>query len=224
MPRRNPNKPPRLCVTCSAPIEHSGKYCSRVCDPKKETHCIACGTLLVNRDQFKFCSRSCSAATNNVLYQKRQVEGQCFTCGNPCPSKRKWCDSCYQTHYKYRAASSKRKVPCVYIGYNQHRIAEWLTGEWDGSQKSGASNAVRAYLLDINDYKCSMCGFDTPHPVDNTTILEIDHIDGDSTNNTFTNLRVLCPNCHALTPSYRARNTGKCTRTTHYVRVNKSTP
>jgi hypothetical protein len=35
--------------------------------------------------------------------------------------------------------------------------------------------------------------------------LELDHIDGDRYNNNLTNLRVLCPNCHALTPTYRGR-------------------
>lgn len=36
--------------------------------------------------------------------------------------------------------------------------------------------------------------------------LELDHIDGDRENNQLTNIRLLCPNCHALTPTYRGRN------------------
>jgi 5-methylcytosine-specific restriction endonuclease McrA len=36
--------------------------------------------------------------------------------------------------------------------------------------------------------------------------LEIDHIDGDSTNNSLDNFRILCPNCHAQTPTYRGLN------------------
>jgi hypothetical protein len=39
--------------------------------------------------------------------------------------------------------------------------------------------------------------------------LELDHIDGDRTNNLLENLRLLCPNCHALTPTYRGRNIGR---------------
>lgn len=35
--------------------------------------------------------------------------------------------------------------------------------------------------------------------------LELDHINGDPTDNRFENLRVLCPNCHALTPTYCGR-------------------
>jgi hypothetical protein len=39
--------------------------------------------------------------------------------------------------------------------------------------------------------------------------LELDHVDGDRTNNRLENLRLLCPNCHALTPTYRGRNIGR---------------
>jgi hypothetical protein len=37
--------------------------------------------------------------------------------------------------------------------------------------------------------------------------LELDHIDGDKSNNKMSNLRILCANCHAQTPTYRIYNT-----------------
>ena len=36
--------------------------------------------------------------------------------------------------------------------------------------------------------------------------LELDHIDGNNVNNNLTNLRLLCPNCHSRTPTYRGKN------------------
>lgn len=44
------------------------------------------------------------------------------------------------------------------------------------------------------------------HWQDGIISLELDHIDGDNTNNEISNLHYLCPNCHALTKTYRGKN------------------
>ena len=36
--------------------------------------------------------------------------------------------------------------------------------------------------------------------------MELDHIDGNRTNHKLQNLRMLCPNCHSQTDTYRAKN------------------
>lgn len=36
--------------------------------------------------------------------------------------------------------------------------------------------------------------------------LQLDHIDGDGTNDNIENLRFLCPNCHAQTPTFAGKN------------------
>lgn len=54
------------------------------------------------------------------------------------------------------------------------------------------------------EYKCSFCGITewNGHVIP----LELDHIDGNKNNNQLTNLRILCPNCHATTPTYKTKN------------------
>lgn len=47
------------------------------------------------------------------------------------------------------------------------------------------------------------------NPYTNTIPLEIDHINGDSEDNSEENLRLICPNCHSLTATYRGANRGK---------------
>lgn len=53
---------------------------------------------------------------------------------------------------------------------------------------------------------CSGCNNDSW--LNNPIPLELDHVNGDNNDNSLSNLRLLCPNCHALTPTYRGKNKG----------------
>jgi hypothetical protein len=56
-------------------------------------------------------------------------------------------------------------------------------------------------LLKQECYKCkitSWCGL--------PLTLQLDHVDGDGTNNELINLRLLCPNCHTQTPTYGSKS------------------
>jgi 5-methylcytosine-specific restriction endonuclease McrA len=95
--------------------------------------------------------------------------------------------------------------------YEQY-IIRWKNGAEDGGRGVAAKNIsghVRKYILLKYKYSCSNCGWDEKNPVTNKSPLDVDHIDGDSENNTESNLRLLCPNCHSLTPSYKNLNSGK---------------
>ncbi len=51
---------------------------------------------------------------------------------------------------------------------------------------------------------CAICGINSWN---NKKInLELDHIDGKRVNHELTNLRLLCPNCHSQTDTYRSKN------------------
>lgn len=58
----------------------------------------------------------------------------------------------------------------------------------------------------LKEDRCEMCLRDSwnGHPIP----LELDHINGKREDNRLANLRILCPNCHAQTQTYRGRNIG----------------
>jgi hypothetical protein len=93
-----------------------------------------------------------------------------------------------------------------------HYINRWLSGNSTGergvSTRNFSGHVVR-YLLHQSGGKCSLCGWSEINATLGRCPLEIDHIDGNHENNSATNLRVLCPNCHSLTDTYRNMNYGR---------------
>jgi hypothetical protein len=53
---------------------------------------------------------------------------------------------------------------------------------------------------------CESCGWAEARPTDGRIPVELDHRNGDRNDNRLENLRILCPNCHALQPTHRALN------------------
>lgn len=56
--------------------------------------------------------------------------------------------------------------------------------------------------------QCEICKWNEINKFTNKCPIELDHIDGDYKNNKIENLRLLCPNCHSLTSTYKNLNKG----------------
>lgn len=116
----------------------------------------------------------------------------CTHCGNETFSRNtKYCSNSCQADFQYMLYISK-----------------WKNGLVDGGRGINTRNVsrhLRRYLFEKFANACSLCGWSETNLL-GAVPLEIDHIDGNAENNTENNLRLICPNCHSLTPNYKNFN------------------
>lgn len=220
--RRNPK---RYCLECGNELKpRQKKFCGRSCSttynnrlngPKREetkrkisetlknynknnkktNHCKVCGKETKNKKQF--CSIECRKKT----YKKETIEIICKECGK-----------------KFNGLTGRKFccLECANKFFKKERIENFLKGKYINDGNIKLPKILREYLYEKNNYKCEICGYEGYNIKTNKTILQIHHKDGNSKNNTYENLQVICPNCHAKTENYMALNKGKSGRDKRY--------
>ena len=177
----------------------SAKLLERVEEQKKASRarwqgktCPECGEpIAYEKRRNKYCSHSCSASASNRGH-----------CRHGVPRLRHTCERCEKPLKKGARRFCSRRcsgVSRVAEKFARLDALESFDGEYAG--------AVRQYLIAKMGTSCQICGItkwrDQPVPI------VMDHIDGDSTNWNRGNLRLICPNCDALLPTYKVKNRGR---------------
>lgn len=67
--------------------------------------------------------------------------------------------------------------------------------------------STKQHLIETRGYKCEECGISEWN--NKHISLDLDHIDGNFNDNGLHNVRLLCPNCHSQTDTFKVRNKGK---------------
>lgn len=214
----------KLCNNCNTSFETRqayinrghGKFCSRKCSglylaARRESlplnvECSYCGkefhrglgSIKQSKSGLLYCSRDC---------QNLGVRSGQYSSGPKAAEPKKTCSKCGGVRY----GVSEICGPCATAG----RLESWLAGDNSVTLNISKTTSlpvatkgfVKRYLIKTRGDKCESCGFDQKAP-NGRSIIQMDHIDGNCFNNDQTNLRLLCPNCHAMTPTYGSLNSG----------------
>lgn len=84
---------------------------------------------------------------------------------------------------------------------------QWKTAKLRIENGSGRVENIKKYLAEPYGKVCSECGCGDEWNGKMLT-LQLDHIDGNSDNNSLSNVRLLCPNCHTQTDTYGMKGRG----------------
>ncbi len=119
---------------------------------------------------------------------------------------------CLQCSILFKRESHRTNKYCSNTCQKEYQyftqVDSWLLGKELGytGRTVQLKNFVKRWLFEERGAKCEECGWDKVHPSDGRPLVEVDHIDGDAKNCTPSNLKILCPNCHSMTPTFRNRN------------------
>lgn len=157
--------------------------------------------------------------------EKRYLENQakCFYCSTIFPyekRKQKFCDHSCSANYHSRL--SKRAIPkeqtcinCNTLFFNRKHIQKFCsrkcsaTFHADNHVKSGTGScrSLKRHLTELNN-SCSICGLKNEWN-NKKLVMILDHINGNSSDNDLSNLRLVCPNCDSQLDTYKSKNKGK---------------
>jgi hypothetical protein len=106
----------------------------------------------------------------------------------------------YQTPGKY----CSKRCECDHRSI-LHKIA-WYAGTL---KKRIDRATIRKYLAEDRGYKCEVSGCSLSEWLGKKITLQVDHIDGNPEDDSPSNVRLICPNCHSQTPFLGNGNKGR---------------
>lgn len=207
------------CIVCHKEFEPTGlrflgsTFCSRQCSAKygsihgKKSDRVANSKISV----------PCTNCQQSVLkYRKEVARFKNSFCGKSCRSK--YISKAWRTEANPNPPTEPKICPICSVSFKKDYASETCSNACMGELKKRrldeviiatngvgcTASAVRNYLLRKVDKACRLCSHSEwmgkPIP------LQMDHINGDDSDNRLENVRMLCGTCHTQTPTWGNKN------------------
>lgn len=149
---------------------------------------------------------------NNEFYP---TKGLISYCSLKCKNSREWSEEDKLKKSNSAKLSNKVKLSNqtriltkeVIESSNKKRKEFWDSKLLNEEYESLSLSRLKKRIILEKGYFCNICNISEWN--NNSITLDLDHIDGDNKNNQIKNLRLLCPNCHSQTDTYKGRNIKK---------------
>lgn len=148
--------------------------------------CTQCDkVLLYSKRKNLFCSHSCSAIFNEKIKEENREKKRCIVCSKILNGGKIYCSN-----------------ECWVITKNKETERKIVSGE------KVCHERIKKYVVKIRGNNCEECGWNKVNPKSGKCTVQLEHVDGNADNNELKNLKLLCPNCHSLTPTFGGLNRG----------------
>jgi hypothetical protein len=204
-----------FCINCNnkEAIKYSeystGNFCSSYCAKSFST----------KQDQNKLKKAVCVLCNKDTYINKRAsiTTAKCEECKKIGISKvhkeyyrksypRTLCKKCEKVITRGSSGYCRTCYPVSNENYYKIYIKNWI--ETNGTNLKGRPRIfIKKYILDQQKGVCSECGL-APIWNNKPIVFILDHIDGNSNNNSPNNFRMVCPNCDSQLDTFKNKNRG----------------
>ena len=176
------------------------KILKYMADPNQCKNCSE--PLAYSKRKNSYCSRSCAVTMNNKGVNRHATKCKKGVSRHGMECKK----DCLECGASIKSPNSKKKFCSGSCSSIYRKKQKWAKMLQEQDLSAYPHRSIRDFILHRDQNKCAICG--TADWRGQPAPLIMDHIDGNSYNNSQSNLRAVCAMCDAQLPTYKGRNLG----------------